>query len=47
MLQEERQSILRAIADLDDQMDSGLISPEEHEKKQSDLKERALEVTKN
>lgn len=44
-LQEERQNILRAIAELDDLMDSGQISPEEHHKKRRLLKERIVALT--
>ena len=46
MLQEERQNILSSIAQLDDQMDSGQISPEEYNKKRLVLKERAIEATR-
>ncbi|MEE9566599.1 MAG: hypothetical protein V3W17_03780, partial [Desulfobacteria bacterium] len=46
MLQEERQSILQAIAELDDKMDSGQISPAEYDKKRRALKERAVEATR-
>jgi hypothetical protein len=45
-LQEERQNILWAIAELDDQMDSGQISPEEHDKKRRLLKERVVALTR-
>lgn len=44
MLQEERQNILQAIAELDDQMDSGQISPAEYDNKRGALKERAVEA---
>jgi len=46
MLQEERQSILQAIAELDDQMDSGQIAPKEYDKKRCALKQRAVEATR-
>jgi len=46
MLQEERQNILSSIAQLDDQLDSGQISPEEYNKKRLVLKERAIEATR-
>ena len=46
MLQEERQSILQAIAELDDKMDSGQISPEEHARKRHVLKEKVIKITK-
>jgi hypothetical protein len=45
-LHDERQNILWAIAELEDQLDSGKISPEVHEEKRWILKEKALEVTK-
>ncbi len=44
-LQEERQNVLWAIAELDDQLDSGRISPDEHEKKRRLLKEKAITMT--
>ena len=44
-LQQERQDILRAIAELDDQLDSGQISPEEHERRRRVLKEKVIPMT--
>ncbi len=43
--QEERKKILLAIADLDDQLDSGKISQEDHHKKRRVLKEQAVKIT--
>lgn len=45
-LQKERQDILLAIAELDDQLESGQISPEEHSKRRHILKEQAIKITK-
>lgn len=42
----EREDLLRAIAELDDRLDAGEISPEEHERKRRFLKERVMELTK-
>jgi hypothetical protein len=42
---EEREHLLREIARLDDQLDSGEISPDDHEKNRRVLKERAVKMT--
>jgi len=44
MLQDEREGMLRAIAELDDQLDSGQISREEHDKKRRVLKEKVIKI---
>jgi hypothetical protein len=46
LLQEERQNLLWDIAELDDHLDSGQISPEEHAKKRRVLKEGVVELTR-
>ncbi len=45
--QEERGAVLLAIAELDDQFDSGKISQEEHDKKRRALKEKAIRITES
>ncbi len=45
-LQKERQHILLTIADLDEQLDVGQISAEEHDEKRHLLKEKVVELTK-
>lgn len=44
--EEERTSLLMAMAELDDQLDAGEISEEEHDKKRRALKEKVIEVTR-
>ncbi len=45
--QEERSAVLLAIAELDDEFDSGKISQEEHDEKRRALKEKAIRITES
>jgi len=45
--QEERSAVLLAIAELDDQFDSGKISQEDHDEKRRALKEKAIRITES